>query len=338
MTEQSFVQTAELFFSYSHQDESLRDELEKHLSLLKRSGTISSWHDRRISAGSEWAGQIDESLESADVILLLVSADFVASDYCYDIEMNRALERHSEGTARVIPVVLRPVDWHSAPFAKLQALPRDAKPITEWPNRDSAFQDVARGIREIFESQKRVSRIDEKVPTIGPWHMRIEGTVEEFDKNRLDEIVAKLRQISGDVNLTISNIQDGSVIIVFEGREDAFGKLVKSYDTKSLSKLLNCKVQSVELGEPLTSPPHYVRDNSQRIQGIVYEIGDGIAHIDCKIGSVHFYPEDLDGIDFKDLVVGQRVEFNVIDDPGDPAPDYPSSHPRARRASHLTKR
>jgi predicted RecA/RadA family phage recombinase len=141
----------EVFFSYSHKDEELRDELEKHLSILRRQGVITGWHDRRIGAGKEWEGEIDEHLNTADVILLLISADFLASDYCYDKEMRRALERHDAGEARVIPVILRPVDWEGASFGKLQALPKDAKPVTDWPNRDKAFLDIARGIRTAVE-------------------------------------------------------------------------------------------------------------------------------------------------------------------------------------------
>jgi hypothetical protein len=137
-----------LFYSYSHKDEALRKKLETHLSLLRDQGVIRDWHDRRIEAGTEWDGVINENLDIADMILLLVSADFLASRYCCDVEVTRAMERHEAGTARVIPVILRPVDWHTAPFGKLQALPRDGKAVTDWRNRDKAFADIARGIRE----------------------------------------------------------------------------------------------------------------------------------------------------------------------------------------------
>jgi hypothetical protein len=137
-----------LFYSYSSRDGALRDELETALSLLRRQQVISGWHDRRVVAGTEWERQIDQHLEAADIILLLVSPDFIASDYCYDLEMTRALERHEAGTARVIPIILRPCDWKTALFGKLQALPRDGKPVTTWGNRDEAFADVARGLRE----------------------------------------------------------------------------------------------------------------------------------------------------------------------------------------------
>jgi TIR domain len=138
----------EVFYSYSHKDEALRNELETHLALLKRAGVITGWHDRKITAGSEWKGKISEHLNSAKVILLLISSDFLASDYCYDVETKRALWRHFRGLVRVIPVILRACDWHIAPLSKLQALPTDGTPITSWSNKDEAFTNVAKGIRE----------------------------------------------------------------------------------------------------------------------------------------------------------------------------------------------
>lgn len=139
------------FFSYSHRDEKLRDALDIHLSGLKREGSIRSWHDRKITAGTEWKKEIGDHLSSADLVILLVSASFLASDFCYDDEMKKALERHENGSARVIPVILSPVDWQTSPLGKLQALPKDAKPITTWSNRQSAFLDVVRGIRRVIE-------------------------------------------------------------------------------------------------------------------------------------------------------------------------------------------
>jgi hypothetical protein len=144
--------TTEVFFSYAHEDEPLLDELRKHLGILKRNGVIRDWHDRKITAGTEWKGQIDQHLDTAAVILLLVSADFVSSDYCWDVELKRALERHDKGEARVIPVILRHVDnWYAAPFGRLQAVPTNGRPVTDWPNRDQAFADVAGQIRKAVE-------------------------------------------------------------------------------------------------------------------------------------------------------------------------------------------
>lgn len=142
---------ARVFYSYSHRDERLKDKLIEQLSSLRREGLIEEWHDRRIPPGKEWAQEIDQNLETADIIILLVSPPFVASDYCWGKETKRAMERHQAGTAVVIPVILRPVDWHGLPFGKLQALPKDGKPITRWRDRDEAFLDVARGLRQAIE-------------------------------------------------------------------------------------------------------------------------------------------------------------------------------------------
>jgi len=142
---------AKIFFSYSHKDESLRDELEKHLSILKRQGLIETWHDRRIGAGGDFSHEISSHLEEADIILLLVSSDFLASDYCYDIEMTRAMERHERGEATVIPVILRPCSWHGAPFGKLLAATTDGKPITKFPTLDDGFLEVTSAIEKVVK-------------------------------------------------------------------------------------------------------------------------------------------------------------------------------------------
>jgi tetratricopeptide (TPR) repeat protein len=136
-----------LFYSYAHEDEELRDELKKHLTLLHREGVISEWHDRAIVPGQEWDEEIKTQLDEADIILLLVSPDFLASDYIHRVELTRALERHDRGEAVVIPVILRQCQWQRTPLAKLQALPKNARPIKRWKDRDEAFDDVAEGIR-----------------------------------------------------------------------------------------------------------------------------------------------------------------------------------------------
>ena len=136
-----------VFFSYSHKDENLRDQLETHLAMLKRQGVIATWHDRRLIAGAEIDSGISQELERANIILLLVSPDFLASEYCYGTEMTRALRRHAAGEARAIPVILRPCEWTQAPFGNLLAAPKDGKPVTKWADLDEAFLDITRAIR-----------------------------------------------------------------------------------------------------------------------------------------------------------------------------------------------
>lgn len=149
----------EVFFSYAHEDEVLRNKLAKHLKLLERQGVIQSWHDHQILPGTEWQGQLDRHLETAQIILLLISANFLASDYCYDIEMKRALERHQAREARVIPIILSPVDnWDKSPFGILQALPTAGKPVTRWENEDEAFTSIVKGIRLTIEDWQKGER------------------------------------------------------------------------------------------------------------------------------------------------------------------------------------
>lgn len=144
-------ETLEVFFSYAREDEALRNELATHLSLMKRQKIIKMWHDRDLAAGTEWEPELLAHLDAARVILLLISNNFLTSDYSYDIELERAMERHKRGEARVIPIILKPCDWHDAPFGGLQALPRNAKPVTTWDNQDEAFLDVAKGIRKAVQ-------------------------------------------------------------------------------------------------------------------------------------------------------------------------------------------
>lgn len=151
------AKAVEMFYSYAHEDEALRNELEKHLKGLQRAHLITSWHDREILAGEEWRGEIDEHLNKAQVILLLVSPDFLASDYCFETEVKCAMERHESKEARVIPVILRSTNWQETPFSKLEALPKDGRAVTSWQDRDAAFVDVVEGIRKIIEEMSLAS-------------------------------------------------------------------------------------------------------------------------------------------------------------------------------------
>ncbi|MBK8043642.1 MAG: toll/interleukin-1 receptor domain-containing protein [Haliscomenobacter sp.] len=139
-----------VFVSYSHQDEDFKNALDIHLSALKRSDRIAVWSDRSIRAGTEWDAEIKRQLEEADLILLLISAHFMASDYIWKTELTRAMERHDRREAVIVPVFIKSCDWHGAPFGKLQGLPKDAKPIDD-PKNDRSWTDVARGIRAVAE-------------------------------------------------------------------------------------------------------------------------------------------------------------------------------------------
>jgi len=153
---------ARIFISYSHKDEALRDELEVQLSMLKRQGLIETWHDRRMLAGEHLDWTISVELDAADIVLLLVSPDFLASDYCYKIEKGRALKRHHEGTARLVSVILRPCDWTHTDLSEYLVTPTDGRAVTLWPNRDEAFLDVAKSIRRAIGEVDAVQKPKKK--------------------------------------------------------------------------------------------------------------------------------------------------------------------------------
>jgi internalin A len=151
-------------FSYAYADTGLRDRLETHLKLLQRTAGIETWHGRKMMPGARWVEEIDNEFKSADLILILVSADFFRSDYCYEVELQAALERYQSGQADVIPVILRPCQWNTCWLGKLQALPADGKPVTNWRNRDEAWRSVADGIARAARAILAGKRAKERSP------------------------------------------------------------------------------------------------------------------------------------------------------------------------------
>ncbi len=188
---------AKLFFSYSHKDEELRNELETHLAILKRQGIITAWHDRRITAGKEFDSKIGSELESSNIILLLISAHFLASDYCYEKEMQRALKKHEDGSAVVIPVIMHPCDWHSSPFGKLRATPTDGKAVSMYANQHEAFTIITKDIREVANSieitEAPKSEYESRVEPIGNTSLNPRSSnlriKRKFDDHERDEFL-----------------------------------------------------------------------------------------------------------------------------------------------------
>ncbi len=161
----------DVFISYSHEDKTLRRELEEQLVRLRREGLLGTWHGRQITATEEWRGWVDRDLRSADLILLIVSAPFLASDYCRDAEIKYALELQALGHAKVIPIIGRPCDWRTALFSHLATLPQGVGPVTEWHDRDRAWEDVGDGIREVATrliAARLESTAEYRIAVLGP--------------------------------------------------------------------------------------------------------------------------------------------------------------------------
>ncbi|GAC1466515.1 MAG: hypothetical protein NVS2B12_07740 [Ktedonobacteraceae bacterium] len=214
----------EIFCCYAREDQPLLQQLKNHLMPLQRQGLIQIWSDANINAGEEWEKAIEQHLETAEIVLLLISSDFMASEYCYSTEMRRAIQRHELQTARVIPIILRRTYWKGAPFEKLQFLPTDAKPITDqsW-SKDEALYDVVEQIgaivrelriknmiadarRLITENHaKEVLTLCEQALAIAPEHAQVlrEKGNALFQLGRYEECLAALDQaLQADPSIT----------------------------------------------------------------------------------------------------------------------------------------
>jgi hypothetical protein len=236
-----------VFYSYSHRDEDLRNELDEHLTLLKREGFVSTWHDRRILPGEEWDHAINENLNTADVVLFLVSQHFLASKYCRDIEVRRAMERSEKREAIVVPIILRPCVWMQESFAKLQALPKNCRPLVEWP--DSGFACVAEELRTMM-----VNLIYPRLPDgkgegqHGNWIMKLRGRTDIDNQTRAQQVVARLQEFTCDFSIKLlataaTQIADGEklnlgLMLILAGAPDAFSKISSAKENGVLARTI----------------------------------------------------------------------------------------------------
>ena len=210
--------TKKLFISYSHKDESHREELEERLAMLKRNNIVSVWHDRKIIAGDDWKNQIDDNLESADIILFLISPSFLASNYCFDVEVKKAMEKQAAGTAQIISIIVRTCDWHECEFSKFQAVPKDAKPIDLWGNKDNAWQDVVDGlkrhIKEFIPSSKinNIVEIHKEVEVSTEFNAWLDDTEIVLAHRKVDKVNLSDIYVSLDIEFDDSKKKETKTI------------------------------------------------------------------------------------------------------------------------------
>ena len=229
-----------IFFCYAHEDEALLKKLKIQLKPLLRQGLVDTWHDRDIEAGTEWEREISQHLNTAQIILLLISPDFMNSDYCYSVEMKRALELHKQGNAHVIPIILRPVHWQEKPLNTLQALPTDARPVKSWPDLDEAFFNVADGIRKVIIRKKeeaiqqqeyeRAQRYNEATQVSRP------ATIS--DRDRFDAFTEQARKVLSFAQQEAKSFQHNYI-----GTEHLLLGLVRESDGVAAKVLTNLGVE-----------------------------------------------------------------------------------------------
>ncbi len=253
-----------VFFSYSHEDEELRKQLEKHLSVLRNEGVIDIWHDRRIMPGEEIDKDISQHLESADIILLLVSPDFLHSNYCYQIEMKRAIERHEQREAIVIPIILRPCDWKNTPFVKLKALPNDGKPVIKHQSVDEAFLSVVSGIRNVIQNLNQYANDTNSVMLTAQPTRELKTKIENRSSN------LRIRQ-------EITDYQKNKFLI------EAF-EFIAQYFKNSLSEL-TARNSDVEIDFRMV--------NSNKFEAVIYVRGQEGSWCSVWLGDKNFGSEGI---------------------------------------------
>jgi tetratricopeptide (TPR) repeat protein len=211
------TRAVEIFCSYASEDEPLWKELEKQLHFLKRHGLISAWHHHALQAGQEWQHEIDEHLQTAQIILLLISPAFMASDRCYRVEMHEAMKRHKAGKSRVIPIILRAVYWEDEPFSMLFVLPKGGKPVKSWSDKDKAFLDIASNIRKIVKEILVEQLLTE---------------VEQLykDKRHEEALIACEKAIQFGFNSASAYLRKGNVLLSCQRYEEALA----AYEQASL--------------------------------------------------------------------------------------------------------
>lgn len=252
--------SVEIFIAYAREDEAHLIRLIAHLKSLERQGFIKTWHDRCISPGMEWEGKIDEHLNSSKIILLLVSADFLASDYCYDVEVSRAIELHESGQAKIVPIILQPVIWEGVPFAKYEALPKGGQPVSTWTDSEVAYYEIAKGISTLaseltmqkngtIPSSKRGKKIinGEDIK----WRLVIAASFEALDYHSLPAFIDNLRKLTNDSNLTIIKLSYGSIIFDMLGSEHGYNKIVELVNDGIIGSILGMHIESVSLTEDI---------------------------------------------------------------------------------------
>lgn len=213
-----------LFISYAHKDENFKNSLEEHLSPLKRQGIIEVWNDRNINVGEDWENEISNNLLTADFILLLISPSFTASDYCYGVEVKKALERHNSGEAVIIPIIVRPCDWNDLPVGKIQGSPKNAEPINKWTNEDEAWLDVIKSLKRIIDafSKKKLNQ-------------------NEIDDSNEISITSEFQEWLNDTGLQLSHricdiVKLSQIYIVpdLQGDKESSKRLINTYPATDL--------------------------------------------------------------------------------------------------------
>lgn len=316
-----------VFISYAHRDKELRDQLERSLAIFERLGMIRLWYDGEIGLGEEWEATIRKNLEEADIILLLISPDFVSSDFCWKWEMHRAMERHETGDAVVVPILLRPIAaWEKAPFSILQLVPDDHRAVTEWESLDEAFVKIARGIEDLLIRRTQGQQVSP--PQRVHWCLRFEGDADQVSDEHIDLLTRKLRELTHDWSINCIGKKVGSVELIYRSSDKAFTTLQKWAEEGSLQENLGETI--LELSKLLGA---YIRLESR--EATPDEAVD-LTSLD------HIFAEDPSQLPFPPIVGGMifpinnpiQIGYNIYVDENHPQPSGEALLALQKRLGH----
>ena len=307
-----------VFLSYSYHDEALRKALGAHLAGLEREGTIRTWHARKIDAGLERQDEIDARLETAQLILLLISSDYIASNRCFELEMTRALERQKAGEARVVPILLRPCDWQVGHLAGLKPLPRNAQSITSWSDQDEAWTDLIRGIRAEISDLRGIP----DYPDSGTRKLSLELEDAYRERAEVEAGGRSPRKIDAKIRGLKRRLREGGQLkagdFLLKGRlllrhliaQGGFAQVWKAYD-RDRQTLVAAKVLHTQYGRDESRRNRFFRGARQmaRLHG-----NPGVVNVierECHDVGYHFFVmEFLEGGDFRAAVLGSRISIS----------------------------
>ncbi len=311
-----------ILLSYAHEDDEWRQQLRTHLAALEQDFGVRIWDDRAIPAGGEWKEAIEEQLRTADIVLLLVSPDFRASEFIRSVELRQALERHDLGEARVIPVILRACEWQSAPFARLQPLPRSGKPLASWDDRDEAFFEVVRELREIISAPGDPQNLKERRPQpsyLDPRNRALshaletayrreqEAAVRGEDTSEIREEILDLRRRIREGGLKPGDfLLDGRYQLLEKIGEGGFARVWKAWDYKH-REVVAVKILHYQYAEDRTRCARFLR-GARKMSGLQHP---GIVRVLGEPHAGEIYPffvmELLDGGDLRQAVLSGKV-------------------------------
>ena len=202
------------------------------------------WHGRMLQPGDEWEHRVGEQLELADIILLLISPSFASSDYCWGVEAKRALERHEQGSAVVVPILVRPAaGWADTPLGRLQALPRDARPIASWDTRDEAYQDIAQALRDLARGSSR--KTAHSGPEWRDWHLVLDGVPDDYPPSRAAAIATKLRRAANSMELELVEVLAGSARLSLRSTQEVLNALSRIHAAGELAGMIGAEILEI---------------------------------------------------------------------------------------------